>query len=389
VTLLHVLGEEVSALAELRHAWDRLQLLQKVTGELTAAASAEDISATVIDNAREFLGALAGRVFLLGDDRLLRSVASRGGSEDLATRFTEIDLEADLPGAEVMRTGQAIVLGNMAEIAHRYPALSGLSDGDRCLHIAPLTVDGHRLGVLSLTFPCGGRIEEDRQSAFIRALADALAQALERALTVSRLAAANERLAFLADASIALSGSSDYAATVEAVGRLMVPRLADWCVVHVLDGGRLRTAGLHHADPAKLAWAQTLRDRWPTHIDAATGAPNVVRTGVSEIYPHIPAELIERMTTDPEHLRAIQQLGMSSGLVVALTGRGPAFGAITLIYAESGRRYQPSDIPFAEDVARRAALALETAAALSESTPPHPPSGTQVGLGRGAAEQSS
>jgi GAF domain-containing protein len=264
------------------------------------------------------------------------------------------------------------VLGNMAEIAHRYPALTGLYDGDRSLHIAPLTVDGRRLGVLSLTFPAGGRIEEDRQSAFIRALADALAQALERALTVNRLAAANERLAFLADAGVALSGSSDYAATVEAVGRLMVPRLADWCVVQLLEDGLLRTAGLHHVDPAKVAWAQTLRDRWPTSTDTARGAPKVVRTGVSEIYPQVSAELIERMATDPEHLQAIQQLGMSSGLVVALTGRGPAFGAITLIYAESGRRYHPSDIPFAEDVARRAALALETADAISGTAPTRP-----------------
>jgi serine phosphatase RsbU (regulator of sigma subunit) len=72
-------------------------------------------------------------------------------------------------------------------------------------------------------------------------------------------------------------------------------------------------------------------------------------------------ELIAEMATTEEHRDVVRALGMSSAMVVPLTGRSGTFGAVTLLYADSGRRYAPEDVSFVEDVARRAALALETA----------------------------
>lgn len=360
-SLVDALAGEVSALATFRDAWNRLQLLQKVTGELTGALSVEDAAATVAANAVEFLGALVVRVHLLDDDGVLRVVAAHGGVSDVLERYRQFSVEDDLPASEVVRTGEALILRNRAEIEARFPPLAGALQVERVLHVVPLRVGERPLGCLVLTFPAGIDIGEAEQVSFITALADALAQALQRAVAMQRAAEANERLAFLADASVALSTSLDYAATAEAIARLVVPRLADWCIVQVLESDRLKPIAVHHVDPAKVDWAMEMGRRYATAIDAPAGSGNVIRTGRSELHADVPAEVVERLATSPEHLAALREVGIRSGLVVPLRGRRGVFGAITLIYSESDRRFGPADVAYVEDVARRAALALETA----------------------------
>jgi signal transduction histidine kinase/ActR/RegA family two-component response regulator len=87
----------------------------------------------------------------------------------------------------------------------------------------------------------------------------------------------------------------------------------------------------------------------------------VLRTGKSELYPEVPDALLVAAAQDEEHLRIMRDLGFNSGMVVALVAHGRAFGAITFVTAESGRRYGTEDLAFAEDLARRASLAVENA----------------------------
>jgi serine phosphatase RsbU (regulator of sigma subunit) len=365
-TFVQVLSDEMSRVRELEDAADRLDLLQTIASDLTGAETVEDIAAVVVDRAADFLGAVSGRVMLVEGDTLV-SVATRAGTT-AAAKYEIVPLAADLPGSVVVKSRRPLVLRNNAHLAEAFPALAGIYDTDRSLHVAPLIIGDHVLGVLSLSFLVGGRLDPETQATFVRALADALAQAVERAQALEASRVASERLAFLADASVALSASLDFEATVTAVGSLLVPRLADWCVVQLLDGGSLSTVGLHHFDAAKLAWAERMQGVYPVDMTAPTGAPNVIRTGVSELYPELPPELIEAAAQSAEHLAILRELGMSSALVVPLAGRAGLFGAITLIYAESGRHYSEEDLPFAEDVARRAALALETARIFREQT---------------------
>jgi serine phosphatase RsbU (regulator of sigma subunit)/anti-sigma regulatory factor (Ser/Thr protein kinase)/uncharacterized protein YigA (DUF484 family) len=370
------LADEVTALSSLREGWERLQMLQAVTAELTVASTVEDIASTVAQRVREFLGALTVQVFVVDEaNRVLRSIASSGDVGMRRDEFAVMSLDSELPGAMVARTGEPLLLRSTAALSQQFPALADIYPSERSLHVTPLSVGDHRMGVLSITLPAGSDFAEGAQVEFIRALADALAQALERALSMQRasvanaeLATVNERLSFLADASVALSGSLDYQETVDAVTRLMVPRLADWCVVQVLANDTLQTAGLLHFDPAKVRWAESMAGRYPTRMDSETGGPQVIRSGVSEIYPEIPSELLEAGAIDAEHLDLINKLGMSSAMVVPLSGRTGSFGALTLIYAESGRRYSDADLTFAEDVARRAALAIETARVFHEQS---------------------
>jgi len=103
-------------------------------------------------------------------------------------------------------------------------------------------------------------------------------------------------------------------------------------------------------------------------MDAATGAPNVVRTGRSEIYPFIPAELVEATAVNDEHLAILRRLGFTSAIVAPLPGRDGVVGAVSLIHAESGRRYAEEDLAFLEEVADRVALALDTAATFEQQS---------------------
>ena len=84
-----------------------------------------------------------------------------------------------------------------------------------------------------------------------------------------------------------------------------------------------------------------------------------MRTGRSEFYPEIPAELLDRAAVDGEHRRILRELDLRSALVVPLRGRGPVFGAISFVLAGSGRSYTERDLELAEDLARRAGLIIE------------------------------
>jgi len=363
------LAAEADRLASLEDTWNRLQLLQKVTGELTGARSVTDIATTVVDNAVEFLGAQSARVYLRTEYNTLRAVATHGGLDVRADEaYQEFSLDDELPGAQVVRTGQPLVLRTLNQLGQQFPALANYYPTERTLHVAPMTIGDHSLGVLSLTFAGNEVVDEETQAAFVRALADALAQAVERAQAIERAEEANERLAFLADASVALSTSLDFEATLAALTRLMVPRLADWCVVQMVDEDTLETVALLHSDPEKTAWGISMAGKFAMDMNAERGAAAVLRTGRSEVYHTFTDEALEQGAMNDEHLSVIRALGMSSGIVVPLQGRGGTFGILTLVHAESGRQYDATDLPFVEDVARRAALALETAKIFREQS---------------------
>ncbi|MEI9938808.1 MAG: ATP-binding protein [Pseudomonadota bacterium] len=180
---------------------------------------------------------------------------------------------------------------------------------------------------------------------------------------------AEKRRAFLARAMETLASSLDYRTTLRRVAELAVPELADWCTIDILEpGARVsQQLAVAHVDPAKVAYAREIGQRYPSNRDARTGAPQVIRSGKSELYSEIPPALLEAGARDADHLRILRELKLESAMIVALRSEaGRSLGAMTFIYADSGRRYSEDDLSFAEDFARRAALAIENARAASE-----------------------
>jgi PAS domain S-box-containing protein len=142
---------------------------------------------------------------------------------------------------------------------------------------------------------------------------------------------------------------------------MAVPRIADWSRVDMLEQGRLRTLAVQHVDPAKIEFALELARRYPEDPDARRGPPNVLRTGESELMPEITEEGLAALAVDDLHLGLVRELGFQSYMCVPLVARERVIGVISFVSAESGRRYGPADLALAEELARRAATAVENA----------------------------
>jgi PAS domain S-box-containing protein len=172
---------------------------------------------------------------------------------------------------------------------------------------------------------------------------------------------------FLAEAGDALASSLDYEETLQRVARLVVPEMADWCAVDVLDGaGRPHLLAVGHVDPEKVAFARELRSRYPPDPREDRGFFAVVRTGEPELYREIPDEMIEQSVDDPEQLEAIRRIGMRSVMIVPMSVAGRTIGAISFVSAESGRSFDEDDLAFAGELARRAAVAVENSRLYTE-----------------------
>ena len=172
---------------------------------------------------------------------------------------------------------------------------------------------------------------------------------------------------YLAEVGRLLTSSLDYEKTLQTVADLAVPEIADWCTVDMLeDGGEIRHVGLAAADPDKLEFAEELRERYPTDPNAETGVPQVLRTGESQLLENIPDELLVQSARDDEHLRLIRAVGLTSAMVAPLIARGKTLGAVTFVTGESGRRYHAQDLALAQEIGRRAGVAVDNARLFGE-----------------------
>jgi PAS domain S-box-containing protein len=173
----------------------------------------------------------------------------------------------------------------------------------------------------------------------------------------------------LAEAGEVLSSSLDYGETLQRVAELAVPELADWCVVSLPDGrGRIATVAVAHADPGKVAMARELSERYPARADAPSGAPRVIREGRALIENEITPEMLAAAARDPEHLELLRGVGMRSAMILPMTIGARTIGALSLVNAESGRAVTPAAERLAQELARRAATAVDTARLYTERT---------------------
>jgi PAS domain S-box-containing protein len=167
---------------------------------------------------------------------------------------------------------------------------------------------------------------------------------------------------FLARATEELASSLDYQTTLASVARMVVPTLADWCTVDVLeDDETVKRVAVAHVDPSKVAWAHELQQRYPEDMDAPYGVPHVLRTGKPELYPEIPDSLLVANARDADHLQLMRDIGFTSAMIIPLVAHGRTLGAVSFIQTESGRHYGPDDVALAENLAGRAALAIDNA----------------------------
>ena len=166
---------------------------------------------------------------------------------------------------------------------------------------------------------------------------------------------------YLAEATAALGASFEKEQMLATLGHLLVPGLADWCSIHLLEGDRLRNVTVAHVDPKKVAIAQDYEANYPPSAAHGRGAFNVARTGETEHYSEITDEMLVQTARDETQLGLLRAVGMKAVLMVPMRARGDSLGVISLIMAESNRAYDSSQITLAEELGRRAGIALENA----------------------------
>jgi PAS domain S-box-containing protein len=178
---------------------------------------------------------------------------------------------------------------------------------------------------------------------------------------------AEQRSAFLAQASAVLASSMDYEQTLRNVAQLAVPDIADWCAVDLADGeGGRRTVAVAHFDAQRLELAEALRSYMPDRLDPEAGLGLVLNTGQTLRYPEISDDLLVKSAIDERHLDLLRAVGFRSVLIVPMRLGEQTLGALTLVSAESGRAFDEFDVSFAEEIAARAVVAIENARLYSE-----------------------
>src|SRR5438876_7080461 len=177
-----------------------------------------------------------------------------------------------------------------------------------------------------------------------------------------------EKLAFLAEASTVLTSSLDYQTNLMTVAKLAVNRLADWCAVDVVnDNNSFHRVALVHRDPQRNDWAREFQKKFSPNTAAPHGVAHVMRTGKAKIYTDIPDSMLIALAQDAEHFKILQELGLASAMVVPLITRERTLGAITFASENPARRYTETDLNFAEELARRAALGIDNARLYSDA----------------------
>lgn len=337
----------------------RIEQIARVSAELSAAATMDAVVAAAVDHAADALGAAVSTLMLTEGDQL-RLLAGHGLRAGVQQSWETFGLDDVNPASEAARTGRPVVLADVETVEREYPVLRSQVPAGRSLVCVPLENVGPAVGVIGLTFE-EGWTPGDAELALLTVFAEACGQAVRRVLASEEAAKRDWELAFLAEVSLELSSSLDYESTLAHVADLCVPRLADWCAVDIVTNGIPTTLAVAHVDPAKVRWAQELQDRYPTNYDSPTGAGNVYRTGRSEFYPQITDEMLVAGARDAEHLRLSRELKLRGAMVVPIPGRDATLGVLSLVRTDDSPQYVHSDLVLAEEVGRRAGVAIENA----------------------------
>lgn len=185
---------------------------------------------------------------------------------------------------------------------------------------------------------------------------------------ISELKRTERRLRLLADAGAVLGRSDDYQQTLQELANTVVPDVADWCVVDVVEAATpFRRIAVAHVDPEKRRLAEEIERRYPPDPTQAGGVGDVIRTGQPLIIEEVTEEMLRATARNEDHLSMLRRAGLGSVVIAPLVARGQVLGAMTLVNAPARRTFTSMDLPLVEELARRAALAIDNARLLHEA----------------------
>jgi predicted ATPase/signal transduction histidine kinase len=356
---------------------DRLDLLSAVRASQAIARTLDeqDIVRTLLQAALEEGAARAARlVFVRGEELTLEAEATidEAASPPIRTWLTgskpvspELPLPLTILGA-ARRTGEAVVLADA--LASQGPFANDphvVRARPRSLVCQPVLRKGQVVALLVLENDLVPGAFTGRRLVSLELLATQSAISIENAQLLVRERSARLEARFVAEVSKTLAESLDYETTMAKVARLAVPAVADWCTVYLTEEGHLKRVGAAHFDPAKGPILEELGKGLST-LPRTHPIMRAAFTGTSFVVPHVTHEYLMEHLRDERRVALIQGLGTDSFVAVPLATRGPAFGAMSFCSAQP-LRYGSESIALADEIARRAAVAIENARLYKES----------------------
>jgi PAS domain S-box-containing protein len=346
---------------------DRLRLLLEASSRLLGSLSVQAMLPEILELASRTLAADAYALWRRDDADGSWSVAAHAG---LPESYVESATAAIRGRGEEVSLDEPLVVEDLRTVDWLSPAHreAHTEAGTRSLLVSGLRYADRIVGTLAFYYREPHRFTEAEKSA-----ASLLANLAAAAIGTAELYDTQRRLAddqrFVALASELLASSLEYEETLANVAKLAVPQFADWCAIDVVEeDGSISRLTVAHVDPDKVRLANELVVKYPPDPDAAYGVPNVIRTRRPELFSEIPEDLLQEATADtPELLEVLAELGLRSSMCVPLVARNRALGAITFVSAETGRRYDEADLATAQDLARRAATAVDNALLFRET----------------------
>lgn len=329
-------------------------MLAEASASLLATPDVSSVAGKILDLASEVIQAEAYAVWRGYELKDWKIMAARG----LSAEYMEKTLPASGPSG---LTATPVVI----EDVNSHPLVemrrnSYQAEGIASLMVVPLLIQNRLEGTITFYWKTPHKTSvEDVQ--YASTLANLAASAINTAELYEERVNQARRSRFLAEASTLLASSLEYDETLKQVARMAVPTIADWCSVRILEDGQLARTAVAHNDPDKLALADEYSKLYPDDMRADRGLGRVLATGEAELYPIITDEMLVQGARDEKHLSLLRTLGMTSAIIVPLNARGRTLGALTLIAAESGHQFDAQDLELAQDLARRAAIAVDNA----------------------------
>lgn len=356
-------------------AAERARRLLVLSTELNKAVSASEVADLILQAGMSAARADAGSFSVIsrGDDGNIEfeMIRARGFSTELETEFKRYPLQAGRPLSDAVLGGAPILVHSRADARNRYPTVADI--GYEAFAGLPVLNGGIPVAAIAFSFREPQEFDEATET-FLRTIGEQCAQALERARLYDARDRQAERGGFLAEASRLLSSSLDYEATLASLAEAAVPTLCDWCAVDIVEEPTVRQwppsvtrLAVAHADPVKQALGLSLEQRFPTDWNSHGGTPAAIRDAATQFIPFLTDDMLSRAARSPEHLAALKELGFSSVIMVPLQARDLILGVLTLVMGESGRRYDREDVALAEDLAGRAATAIDNARLFREA----------------------
>jgi GAF domain-containing protein len=335
----------------------RLAHLQALSAALASARSEQEAIAATLDSGLAVFEADQAVVATLDEGSAAFAIRlTRGYSQRIETEWATFPNSDEYPLSQSVRLQQPVIVHGEADLTSRYPKLAGTASSGTLVCL-PL---GEAAGV-ALGYEAERGFSE-AELEFMTAVARQCGEAIRRSQLDAERRRRSQRLALLAEASQAFADALDYHATLAEVANLAVPRLADCCIVDVIEPSGVHQVATVHVQPERMALIADVERRYPADPNESRSAVGaVLRTGVATVLPEVSELFLQGVTRDEAHREAVRALGMRSLIIAPLVARGRTLGAITLIHDVSGRRYDDQDLATARSLADRAAVAIDNA----------------------------